>query len=196
LPTSTCQATVESPELGLTMQFTLRRLFAIVISVAIFFAAGLLLTVNWRRQLAIQEDLKSQGASWVGFAPAESDFVPSVLYTKPIVEDIQHYDRFRVVELKGYSVTPQCIGRLSKLKHIDNLYFISCGLCDEDLVHLPQMEVTTLLFWNVNISDESVDTLSQISGLKKVSFKATAITPQGVEKLQSLLPWVEIVSVP
>jgi hypothetical protein len=177
------------------MQFTLRRLFVIVTSIAILLAVVLLLTITWRRQLAIRDDLRSQGASWVGFTAAELDLVPNVLYTKPIVENIQHHERLRVVELKGYDVTPQCIERLSKLSHIDNLYFISCGLCDDDLVHLPQLEVTNLLFWNANISDLAVDTISQIHGLKRVSFKATAITPQGVKKLQSSLPGLEIVLV-
>ncbi len=160
-----------------------------------FSAVLLWLTIDFRRQTAIREDLMSQGAAWVGFTSGESDFESTVLYTKPIVADLRHHDRLKTVELKGYDVTPDCIERLSKLGHIDNLYFISCDLCDDDLVHLPETVVKNLLFWNANISDAAIDTIVQIRTLKKVCFKTTSVTLQGVEKLQSALPELEIVSV-
>jgi hypothetical protein len=178
------------------MQFSLRRLLLIVTSIAVILAVGLMLTLRWRRQLEIQNDLTLQGAAWVGFDQQQLELVPNVLYTRPLVESIKHHETLGVVELKGFDVTPQCIQRLSKLKQIDNLYLISCAVCDDDLVHLPQMNITNLLFWNAAVTDQSVEAIAQIRGLKKVSFKNTAISPQGAAKLQSILPEVEIVLLP
>jgi hypothetical protein len=178
------------------MRYSLRSLISIVTCVAIVLAVAMMLTMTLRRQLAIREDLKSRGASWVGFASAENDLLPNVLYQNSVVDDFQLHERFGTVELKCFDVTPECIERLCSVEHIDSLYIISCDLCDEDLVHLPKMNVTNLLFWNANITDSVVDTLSRTTGLRKITLISTKLTPQGVEKLQAALPHVKIFSRP
>ncbi|MFO0911979.1 MAG: hypothetical protein U0795_03400 [Pirellulales bacterium] len=178
------------------MKFSLRSLFAIVTGVALVLAVGVVLTLTWRRQIAIRDDLKKHGAAWVGFASSEGQLIPNVLYQNLVEDDFLQYKRVGAVELKCFDVTPQCIDRLSKLEHIDSLRIISCDLCDEDLVHLPKMNVTNLLFWNADITDSIVDTLAQTRGLKRITLVSTKITRQGIDRLQAALPAVKIVSRP
>ncbi len=166
----------------------------IVTIIAVILAVGMMLTMTLRRQLAIREDLRTHGASWVDFASADSELLPNVLYEHTIEDTFKQHKRLGTVELKCYDVTPECIDRLSAVEHIDSLYFISCGLCDDDLVDLPTINVTNLLFWNANITDSATDTLAKMRGLKRITFKTTKVTPQGIDKLQTALPSVEIVS--
>jgi hypothetical protein len=178
------------------MQFSLRKLMATVSGIAIVLAVVMMLTITWRRQLTIQHGLKTNGASWVGFPSADARLLPSVLYERPIAENFQHQERMGTVELKCYDVTPQCLNRLGTLEHIENLYFINCDLCDDDLVALPAIHLDTVLFWNANITDASIDTIAKAHDLKKVTFKTTNVSPQGIQRLQTALPGVEIVFAP
>ena len=175
------------------MQFTLRKLMATVTGIAIVLAVVMMLTITWRRQLVIQQVLKTNGASWVGFPSVDAELLPSVLYEHPITDDFQHQERMGTVELKCYDVTPQCLNRLGTLEHIDNLIFINCDLCDDDIVALPAIHLDTVLFWNANITDASIETIARIHGLKRVTFKTTNVSPQGIQRLQTALPGVEIV---
>lgn len=159
-------------------------------------AVGMMLTVTWRRQMAIREDLKKHGASWVGFSSSENPLLPNVLYQNMVEDDFFQQKRLGAVELKCFDVTPQCIDRLSKLEHIDSLNIVSCDICDEDLIHLPKMNVTNLLFWNANITDSVVEKLVQTRGLKRITLVSTKLTGQGIDRLKSALPDVQIVSRP
>ncbi len=178
------------------MQFSLRNLMATVTGIAIVLAVVMMLTITWRRQLIIQQGLKTSGASWVGFPSTDAQLLPSVMYERPITDDFQHQVRMGTVELKCYDVTPQCLNRLGTLEHIDNLYFINCDLCDADIVALPTIHLNTVLFWNVNITDASIETIAQAHDLKKITFKTTNVSPQGIQRLQTALPGVEIVLAP
>lgn len=174
------------------MRFSLRRMFLITAICAVAIALLLWSTENYRRQRAIRADLISHGAAWGGFSSIEPDCKPNLMFNQPITFDFQNYESLKIVELKGYKVRDSCLKHLSKLRQIDRLYFISCKL-DAHLDSLTSTTVTQLLFWNVDLTDESVDSIARIPGLKTVILKSTLVTPDGADRLRASLPEVDII---
>lgn len=176
------------------MQYSIRKLLLLVTCIGIVVGVGLMLTKTWRRQLGIRQDLKSQGASWVSFTSSELGSVPNVGFYQPITNEIQHYDHLGQVELKLYNVTPQCIKKLSSVRQIDRLCLISCMLSDDDLAYLSDLRVTQLVFLHTNISNESIENIAKVQGVKSIMFIKAPMSPQAVEKLRAKLPDVRILS--
>ena len=174
------------------MRFTLRRLFVITAACAVAIALLLWATESFRRQRAIRVDLMRQGAAWVGFSSNAPDCKPNVMFNQPITFDFQNYESLKCVELKGYKVSNSCLSHLSKLRQVDGLFFVSCNL-DCDLSILNTIAIEQLMFWGTNVTDESLESIAKIRGLKIVIFNATKVTTQGVEQLEAALPGIEVV---
>jgi hypothetical protein len=178
------------------MQFRLRTLIGFIAASGALLALVMWLTTEWRRRVGIGNELKAQGAAWVGFAGPESNPIPSVLFHQPIPEGFHPEERLRSVELKAYDVKPECLSRLSRAGHMDRLFIISCDLSDEDVQALQEIEADHLLIWNAKITDASIPSIARVRGLGRVTLVNTSITQRGVQELLSRLPHAKISSRP
>jgi hypothetical protein len=175
------------------MQFRLRTLIGFIAVSGALLALTMWLTAEWRRRVGIGNELKAQGAAWVGFAGPEPEPIPSVLFHQPIPKGFRTEKRLRSVELKAYDVTPECLSRLSRAGHLDKLFIISCDLSDEDLDALPEVETEHLLIWNAKITDASIPSIVHVRGLERLTLVNTSITQRGLQELRSRLPHAKIV---
>lgn len=178
------------------MQFRLRTLFGFLVVSGALLALAMWLTAEWRRRVGIGNELKAQGAAWVGFAGPEPEPMPSVLFHQPIPEGFRPEERLRSVELKAYDVKPECLSRLSRAGRMDRLFIISCDLSDQDLDALPEVETEQLLIWNAKITDASIPSIVRVQGLERLTLVNTSITQRGIQELRSRLPHARILARP
>jgi len=178
-------------------RFSLRRLFGLVTVSALIIAGLWYATAEYRKRQAIQSDLFNLGASYVRFGRIGGDDSIDVGFQKPIAGDLAKYKRLGIVEFKGYSVTRNCLTRLSDLSRVEAAYFISCDLPEgslEMLVNYPQLD--SLLFWNTNLTDRSIETLGKLKRIKSIAFKNTQVTESAADRLREVLPDAEVTWLP
>lgn len=97
------------------------------------------------------------------------------------------------LELAVTRVTGDGIEQLKNLKQLQTLRLASTAVGDEGVRHLtdlPSLEV--LVLFKCPVTDRSVDSLASMTHLKSLSIRQTEITPEGIARLQQLLPSCEI----
>jgi hypothetical protein len=174
------------------LRFSIRSLFVAVTMIAIVIQILAVSTRDYRKRLRISADLRSMGATHIGFDengnPDWVSFVSSV--NSP---EISKYKKIRHVDLSEACVTDATIRNVSGLDEIEVLHLTQCDVTDDQLellAHIGSLKILRLN--NTGITDKAIPAIASINGLMSVDLSGTLVSNSGVEELESRRPGIVV----
>lgn len=112
------------------------------------------------------------------------------LFRSPIndvgMSELTRFDKLQNLLIQGTDITDQGMHHLKKLKKLHALVLIDLDLTDRGLEHLPP-DLDRLFVRDIPITDAAVKHLAR-TNLRHVHFINTKVTPDGIKRLQELMP--------
>jgi hypothetical protein len=167
-------------------------MFAGCAVVSVGLAVAHVATKDYRRRLAIRDDILAQGAQYANVSADESI---TVLFTGSLASrEIEKYRRIGRIEFKGARIDSESLKNLTGLEHIETLLFTLCSIDGPDqLAPLCEMrDVRSVLFLNTPVTDAAIDPIAKTPGMHGVLFKNTSVTQAGADRLRALRPGVTV----
>lgn len=160
--------------------------------VSIGLAMAHFVTKDYRRRMAIRDDILAQGARYADVSEENSI---TVLFNGPVTSrEIEKYRRIGRVEFKGTRIESALLKNLTGLEHIESLMFTRCSIDGPDqLAPLSEMrDVREVLFWNTPVTDAAIDPIAKTPGMEVAVFWNTSVTQAGADRLRALRPSVTV----
>jgi hypothetical protein len=149
-------------------------------------------TRDYRRRMAIRDDILAQGAQYADVSRDDSIYV---LFTGPVASrEIEKYRRIGLLGFGGTRIESDSLQKLTGLEHIGRLTFEWCSIDSPDqLAPLPEMaDVGGVLFLNTPVDDAAIDPIAKTPGMEVVLFWNTSVTQAGADRLLALRPGVTV----
>lgn len=176
------------------MRISIKQIMLATAGIALILVVLLALSQEWRKKLELTNALKQYGAAWVESYSFNGEFSISTGFYGSPLGTIAPDSAIRSVEFKLFDVTPASFQQLRKLDSLDTLALISCDLVADDLSSLDKIPpVSTLVIWNASgLTDEAVESIARLRGLRQVSIKNTSLSKKGAAQLRALLPDAQV----
>ncbi|MEQ1831141.1 MAG: hypothetical protein ABL921_34665 [Pirellula sp.] len=174
------------------MKFTLRQLFFATVLFSLFCSLAMYLTTSYRERLAIRTELQTFGINGVGFGPQNT--IRSIWSHGPIQEQfLVKCKRLEVADFKENAHAAQSIEILAKMDEVKTLILSLSDVSDTEIARLKSIRgLKHLWLTNTRVTDACIDHLGEIEDLETIILGGTSITPQGIERLRSMMPQLRI----
>ena len=162
--------------------------FSLVVSLAIAYG----FSEPFQKRRATQHRLKSLGAFAVAFDANGS--VTSARFRHLISPGFSEAcAELQVVDLKGVVGIRQSLQELTRLRSLRMVILSLSDVSDEDIQLLPKIPgLRHIWMTNTSLTYQCVDDLARIDRLEIVKLDGTAISAEGIERLRLLKPKVKI----
>jgi hypothetical protein len=162
--------------------------FSLVVSLAIAYG----FSEPFQKRRATQHRLKSLGAFAVAFDA--NGYVTSARFRHLISPGFSEAcAELQVVDLKGVVGIRQSLQELTRLKSLRMVILSVSDVSDEDIQLLPKIPgLRHIWMTNTNLTDQCVDDLARIDRLEIIKLDGTEISVEGIERLRLLKPSLKI----